>query len=348
MNNKKIVKMTMWAIMIIIALFLIYIIRIPLSKGLKPILYAVLTAYVLSPLICRLEKNNVPRIVSISIVYLLIILFFCFAVYYLFPQTIKGIRSLSLVLPIYSNAVKMNLEHFYSHCLPNGLPPGMQSIIDKNLLNLQNLINDTLANSGNFIANMLSGLLDFALGFVLAFYLLLDIEIIKNRFLNIIPIKRRSEITEYIVDIDVVLSAFIRGQLLVSLILSIIIFVGLSMLNIKYALLLGFIGGMMDIIPYFGPILGAIPALITALIQEPMKALWVLILFIFAQQIEGMYLSPKIVGEKIGLHPIFAITAVIVGGEMFGILGMLFAVPVLAIIKVVFCKIKRTYFSVNE
>ena len=134
-------------------------------------------------------------------------------------------------------------------------------------------------------------------------------------------------------NIDMILKKFLLGQLGVALIMSLLLLAGLVTLGIKNAVLLAFFAGMFDIVPYFGAFLGAFPAIIVAAVESPKKAIWTAILFIAVQQIEGAYISPKILGNYVGLHPIITIMAVIVGGHMFGIGGMLLAVPACGIIK---------------
>ena len=100
-------------------------------------------------------------------------------------------------------------------------------------------------------------------------------------------------------------------------------------------MIIGAIAGLGNVIPYFGPIIGAIPAVIIAFLDEPIKALWVIIAFFGIQQIESAVLQPKIVGDSVGLHPVFVIISLLIGGELFGIAGLLFAVPIAGSIKVV-------------
>jgi len=132
-----------------------------------------------------------------------------------------------------------------------------------------------------------------------------------------------------------VVSGFLRGQLIVSCIVGILVASCLSLLGVKYAIIVGIFAGLADIIPYFGPLISAVPAVALALTVSPWTALWVVILLIAIQQFEGSVLSPKIVGDRVGLHPLTVIFAVLAGGELMGILGMLMAVPVAATVKVV-------------
>ncbi len=120
-----------------------------------------------------------------------------------------------------------------------------------------------------------------------------------------------------------------------ALIVSTMEVIGLFIIKVKYPIILGIVGGIANIIPYFGPIIGAVPAVAVALIQSPVKALWTIIVFTIVQQIDNAFISPKIIEGRLGLHPVTTILAVLAGGEFLGITGMLVAVPIVAILKVI-------------
>ncbi|HNU81001.1 MAG TPA: AI-2E family transporter, partial [Bacillota bacterium] len=127
---------------------------------------------------------------------------------------------------------------------------------------------------------------------------------------------------------------FIRGQLLAALIVGILSSIGLSIIRLDFAILIGMTAGIANIIPYFGPILGSVPAVIVGLLSgNPVKALLAIIVLVAVQQIDGTLISPRIVGSSVGLHPVFVMLSMIIGGSYLGLLGMLIAVPIAAIIK---------------
>lgn len=136
------------------------------------------------------------------------------------------------------------------------------------------------------------------------------------------------------IEMDNSLGSFIRGQLLISAIVGVLIAVGLSIIGVDFALIIGLIAGIFNIVPYFGPVIGAIPAVISALLKSPLSAVYVVILFIVVNQVESSIISPNILGEHVGLHPVTVIFCIISGGYLFGILGVILAVPVTSIIKV--------------
>ncbi|MEW6230265.1 MAG: AI-2E family transporter, partial [Bacillota bacterium] len=152
--------------------------------------------------------------------------------------------------------------------------------------------------------------------------------------LSWIPGRWRSEVVGLLIEMDHALGSFIRGQLLVSGIVGVLISLGLSIIGVDFALVIGLLAGIFDIIPYFGPVIGAVPAIALALLKSPVLVIYVVVLFVVVNQIESAIVGPNILGEQIGLHPVAVIFAILAGGHLFGVTGVLLAVPVAAIIKV--------------
>ena len=173
---------------------------------------------------------------------------------------------------------------------------------------------------------------------LILFYLLRDIIIFKENLYNFVSKKNKEEFKKIIEKIDSIISGFIRGRLVICTIVGVIIGVGLYFLNLKFAFIIGIISGVLNFIPYLGPIVGLFLALIFALGQPRWILLLIIILFVFANQVEAMYLNPTILGKELGLHPLTVIFSMLVCGQLLGILGVLIAVPLVAILKVLFIK----------
>jgi predicted PurR-regulated permease PerM len=170
---------------------------------------------------------------------------------------------------------------------------------------------------------------------VISYYLLNDVEILKKTLHSLLPIKYKNDIAIVGREINNIIKGFIQGQIFTSLVVGMLITVGLIITKVKFPFVLGIIGGITNIIPYFGPIIGAIPAVIVASSQSIFTGLKCALVFVIVQQIDNVFISPKITEKKIGLHPITTIFVVLVGGELFGILGMLVAVPIFASLKII-------------
>ena len=195
---------------------------------------------------------------------------------------------------------------------------------------LVKIANTMLASSGTWITGMVAGISNF-IGIiiqlilipVITFYLLLEKDKILNAISKSVPDKYENFFVKVWKEIDQSLSMFVRGRIIMA------IFVGV-------ATMIGVITCVADIIPYIGPFLGFIPAVLLALFKGPFTALWVSALFGFVQWLENNILGPKILGDSTGMHPLIVLILLIVGGGMFGVLGMIFSVPVAAVVKIIY------------
>jgi Domain of unknown function DUF20. len=161
--------------------------------------------------------------------------------------------------------------------------------------------------------------------------------------MGLIPSKAKGSVLQVASQVNGVLNQFIRGQLLIALVVAIFTTIGYWIIGLPYAMVLGLIAGIFEIIPYFGPFLGAIPALIVAILNSPSKFIWTIIIAVITQQLEGNIFTPKIMGDHVGLHPVYIIIVLWLGGFFFGVLGMLFAVPVTLILNII---LKNAYISI--
>jgi len=180
--------------------------------------------------------------------------------------------------------------------------------------------------------------IDLALALVISFYLLKDkrkLLKIFNQFIKILlPEKAYNRLKYFWFDVDMVLSGYIRGQLTDSLIMGVLIGISVAIIGIDFPIIIGMIAGIANVIPYFGPIIGMIPAALMGLISDnPMKALYACITLLILQQIDGAIIAPKVVGESVDVHPVAVVVSILIGGSLFGLLGMLVAVPIAALVK---------------
>lgn len=199
-----------------------------------------------------------------------------------------------------------------------------------------------VSNIGNgmvdFIYSFGTGFLNVLIGFVIAFYFLRDKEVIKHKFSEIFktftPNRFSRMLLNAIGDIDAVFSGYIRGQVIDASIMSILISVGLSIVDVDFAIIIGIVSGFANVIPYFGAFVAFVLAVfVTLLSGTPIKALYAAIIILILQQLDGVVIGPKVVGENVKLSPVLVIIALTVSAELFGLWGMVLAVPVFATIK---------------
>ncbi len=204
------------------------------------------------------------------------------------------------------------------------------------------LSDGVLADIGNSIRSWISkisgNLVNLVLGFVIAVYLLKDQDFFLNLWDKTLDVllqpHAESQFREILSDIHKILSNFFRGQLIDGLIIGILSSITLFIIGVEFSIFIGMFAGLANIIPYFGPIIGMIPAVAICLLNgEIFKAVLSVIILLVIQQIDGAIISPRIVGNSVGLHPVFVLLSVVIGGRYFGIIGMLLAVPFAAILK---------------
>ncbi|WP_083238761.1 AI-2E family transporter [Caloranaerobacter ferrireducens] len=338
-SKRKIIKL-ITTLLIITLIYIIYKIAKDVTGLFMPFILAIGFSYLLNPLVNSLEKRRIPRTLGVLLVYLILIGFILVISFSIFPKLTSEFKKLIDILPnFFNNAYRFFNELYikYSRNIEN-LPPELQSInevVKSNLDRIQITIINSLKSFTNSIMQVFSKAFSLILIPILTFYFLKDKDYFKKKIILLIPKVYRHDVLCVFREIDVILGKFIRGQLIVAAFVGVATTIGLLILGIDFALIIGIIAGIANIIPYFGPIIGIIPALIFALMESPLKALWVIVLFVIIQQVESGIISPKIVGESVGLHPVIVIFSLLLGGSYFGIWGLLLAVPVAAVFKIV-------------
>ena len=217
-----------------------------------------------------------------------------------------------------------------------GLPPELRESLDRSITNIEvrsvaalhRLVDiQTLEAAAGFLFSL-------ALAPFLAFYLLKDLDYFRERFVRSLPRRWRQDIIQLLRELDRVISGFVRGQVLLGLSVGALAAAASSLLGLRFAVLLGIWAGLMEFIPYVGPVLGAVPAVLSGLAQSPWRGLQIALVFLIIQQLENAVLSPKIMGESVGLHPIGVLLVVLAGGYLAGPWGLILAVPAAALVRV--------------
>jgi len=339
-NSKFNIKLG-YAVLAAVLLYAAYKYRLTINTILRPFIIAAVLAYLLNPIVKSFERKGVKRILGVIIVYLIFIAILLLLSFVLIPRLIKEIRGLVENIPRYSSEMQYWLKRVQDGYMNSGLPESFKEILDDNILMLQSMLQTVLQNIANSIIDAFSQLFNVIITPVITFYMLKDIEYFKNQFILLIPRSKRMKYIILLRDIDNVFGKFIRGQIIVATFVGVFTTVALVIINVKYAYVLGIFAGISNIIPYFGPFIGIIPTILFALLDSKTKALYAAGAFILIQQIESGLLTPKIIGKSVGIHPIYVIMSLIVGGKLFGAVGLILAVPVLAAIKLILRHILR-------
>lgn len=311
---------------------------------LSPIFGAFAIAYLLEPIISYLERQfKLRRGVSVLITYLLILGIIIFIIYIVTPNIANNIADLIPNISGYFRITQdfiqnkiYEIDFLKEYGIIDYLESSTSTIFEELSIVIKTSLNEFLKQA----INITSGVFKIILSMTIAVYMLLDkyrFRVTSKRLLYAVFEKNKADkIMSLVIETNDIFSRYLVGKLLDSFIIGILCYLILSIIDIKYALLISVIVGITNMIPYFGPFIGAIPAVFITLFSSPVKALYVAIAILVLQQFDGLYLGPKILGEKVGIRPFWIITAITIGGGMFGVLGMLLAVPVVAVIKAIF------------
>lgn len=343
MRLKKYLFYFVIGLIILLLIVFLYTHKGKVLRILSPFLLAIPLTYIVKPVAHKLAAKKIPISFSILSVYLVFLLLLAaFGVFFI-PELADNIRELMETLP----ELMAEYEHIFNNILSSirtsnwsdDIKSAIFSEIENKTASVQKILIGILENGLSIIVDIVRIFIDLTIAMIITYYIIKDSDRFRDYALSLLPRRWRNGIAGLGKEINRILEGFIQGQLLTAFILGIMEILGLMLIRLKYPLVLGMLGGIGNVIPYFGPFIGVIPALAVALTISPMKAVWTVVVFIAAQQIDNNFISPKIIEGKLGLHPVATIFAVLVGGEFFGILGMLLAVPVMAILRAVINKI---------
>ncbi|SPF52076.1 conserved membrane hypothetical protein [Candidatus Desulfosporosinus infrequens] len=306
---------------------------------LGPFFLAFALAYLLNPLVEGLERYGISRNRSVALVSSLIIAVLATTIFIIVPIIYNELSKLAVVLPNTMQLITERIEGFREQFKATGLPSRVVLVLDQHLGQGEVIMADRLNLFLVNLPNTFSTITLYILSPVITLYLLADWKRLGDGFFRVIPQRRRMEWRRLWQDINHVIRQFVHGNLVVAVIVGILVGVGVKLVGMEYALLIGLICGFFDLIPYFGPLIGAIPSVLLTLTKSSAMALKVALVILIVQQLEGNIISPKLMGDSVGLHPIWIVFSILAGGEIAGFWGMFLAVPLAAIIRVVFSHI---------
>ncbi|MDI6618648.1 MAG: AI-2E family transporter [Clostridiales bacterium] len=331
-------------LMLFLLFFLVFKYWGKITKIAYPFLVSLFLAYLLNPAVCYMERKGIKRILGIWIIFIFFIGILFSICFFLLPILVRDMGKLINILPQYTEEIRENIGYIQKVYSRSGLPDGIKNVLVGNINKLQNVIAVYLGKVMTFIMSTLSKIFSIALIPVLLYYFLKDFMKIIHGIKRIIPKKYRTRIVNICINIDEVFGDYIRTQLILSLIVAAMTTVSLMLLRINFALIIGIINGITNIIPYFGPIIGGIPAVVLALLQSPLKAVYTIIMLSVIQQVESDIICPRITADTVGLHPVTVMLSLLVGGEFFGMTGLILAIPVVAALKVIYKDVIKNLF----
>lgn len=322
-----------------------------LGPVLTPFLIAALLAYLGSPVVDRLARRRVPRTVAVVLVFLALVIIVALIPIVILPLLEREVSVLVRQWPEYVEWIRSTVEPWLRARLGEVGPRLDLGEIQNALLaqwqqagGIAAQILATISRSG---LAMLGWLANLVLVPVVTFYLLRDWHRLPTAMEHLLPRSVQPDVMALARECDEVLATFLRGQLSVMVILGMFYSVGLWLAGLKLAFLIGMLAGLVSFVPYLGVIVGLLAAGIAAAVQfqDIVHLVWVAVVFGLGQMLEGMALTPLLVGDRIGLHPVAVIFAVMAGGQLFGFVGVLLALPVAAVTAVLLRYLHRQFIQ---
>ncbi|MBU5674391.1 AI-2E family transporter [Paenibacillus brevis] len=336
--KSKAFRYGVWLLLGLVILYFIWLLR-PLfavvyrflSTIFAPFIVAMIISYVLNPIVRMLGSRKVPRTVAVLLIYAVFLTSLAVILMNVIPMFIEQVEELGEHLPQITFQTQQLMNRWDEGIFPGSIRMGMNNWFFQLEHRLAASISGFLDNLGTTLGVVFNA---FIVPFLI-FYMLKDFESIERMILRILPKSRRKSIVTLLKNIDEALGNYIRGQLLVCVIIGVLAYIGYMIIGMPFALLLAGIVAVCNIIPYVGPFLGAAPAMLMATTISWKMVLLVLLVNMICQTVESNIISPQVVGRTLHLHPMFIIFALLVGGEIGGIIGLVLAVPFFAVCKVV-------------
>jgi predicted PurR-regulated permease PerM len=332
-------------IVLLVVGWLVYLLR-PI---LMPFVLSSALAYLGDPLVDKFEERGLSRTFGVSVVFAFFTLLFIAVAIIFIPALAAQAADLAKGLPAAIEALQLQAipilaERFDVH-MEKLDRAQLQALLSDNLAYARQAFGVVVSWVTHSSGNAIALVTNLALVPVVTFYLLRDWDVLLAKIRDLLPRDIEPTISGQAKEADDVLSAFIRGQLLVMTVLAVIYCAGLWFADLEYALLIGLLAGLVSFVPYLGGIVGITVAGLAMWIQTgtPIDVLWVFAVFGVGQVVESMILTPLLVGDRIGLHPVAVIFAILAGGQLFGFFGVLTALPVAAVVAVVVRHIHSYY-----
>jgi predicted PurR-regulated permease PerM len=308
-----------------------------LAPILTPFIASALLAYLGDPLVDRLERLRFPRTLAVLSVFVWIFLVLGALTLLIIPLVRAQASALIEHIPAYLDWIENQMPRLQSALgVAEAEGGGVGALFDRYSTELRGLAGGALVSVSRSGTALITAMLSLLLVPVITFYLLRDWDLLIARIAALVPESRRVIVARLARQSDEVLGGFFRGQLLVVLGLTFIYSVGLLWVGLDFALAIGVLSGLVSFVPYLGLFVGIALASIAALVQlGSLPAVGAVVLvFVAGQLVEGTFLTPKLVGDRIGLHPVIVIFAVMAGGQLFGFMGILLALPAAAVLSV--------------
>ncbi|WP_215507743.1 AI-2E family transporter [Peptoniphilus sp. EMRHCC_23] len=334
----KIVGLILLGILALIAMRYVFT-KFPVVRTtLAALAISVILAYIINPLVNYLETKRLSRRLGVLIVYVGFILILVLLFVVVLPKTIEELRNLFIAVPQWLNEwnarildVSDQIEKMTNLDMSRIMSSG-QKQVEAYVNSLENSFLDQIRSMASGMYAALGRIVTFVLVLILTYYFTVDKNRIKVKMYKAIPLNYRSDILNLAGEINSAMMEFLKGKLLLAFIVGLMTMLMLFILGVNFAVAIGLITMIADIIPYIGPFLAFVPAFFFSFMDSWTKAIWVAVLFFFLQWAENNLFAPKILGKRTGLHPAMVLLCIFIGGGTFGVIGMILSVPIFSIL----------------
>lgn len=350
--NSKFVVYTMIVFIMCVTLialskisFILKPVAIIVESVFLPILLAGVCFYLFNPVIDFLEKKGVKRVISILLLYLVLIGIIAGIISAVIPPLKEQIQSFVNNIPKLTHEAEDMAQKITQTEAFDKVKSSIQSEISKMTKKSSGEASKYISHFSHGLVSVVGTITEIALAIamlpILLFYLLKDGKKLSPYIIKFLPNKSRSEAKQILKDMNHGLSSYIRGQILVALFVGVLLFIGYLIIGLDYAMLLAAIAMVTNVVPYLGPIIAISPAIILAIVHSPAMLLKLAIVWCIVQLLESKLVSPQVMGKSLHVHPVTVIFVIIVGGNLFGIVGIILSVPGYTILKVIVTHIYR-------
>jgi putative heme transporter len=338
----SITQRTLWNVLGLVVGLLLVILLITQALGpLLSLLLAIILAEAIRPLVLRLERYRVPPALAVLLIYLLGVAIAIMLAYFLLSPVIAQLSLLASHLPDYQKALQGEITQLQKGLKAQGaVGQWIQNVATALAAAIQNYVPSLLAIPFNLLKGILGIFIDLVIVLTMTLFWLLSSQTLKTFVVGLLPPASQQHWSTIIGEVSLAFGGYVRGTLISMVIIGTITGAGLALLGVPYALLLGVLAALTELLPYLGPwISGTVSVLLALIAVGPLKAVEVVILFILIQELEGNLVQPMVMSRSVHIDPLLVIVAVLVGINLLGIIGAVLAVPVAAGIQVLVVRI---------
>jgi len=297
------------------------------------LIFAIVLVSAIEPFVGRMENRKIPRVLSVSVAFILGLVTLGAVLFFLVPPIIVQLKQLALDLPGFVDMLAAKFEVVRNLASRYNLTASLEEFTEwaKSALSLEKVASYLTGTVKAFFGGLISAFIILAI----SFYMAVEKGGLKKFIGALFPQKHSENAMRLVKKSQNKLNRWIKGQLVVILIVGLLDYIGLAVMGFKFALLLGILGALLEIIPYAGPIIATVFAVIIGLTQSPMVAVFAGAWFLIVQQLENHIITPKVMQTTVGLNPVVVILAILIGTKLAGVFGLILAVPVAAVLEVV-------------